>query len=120
MKCAIILLTFLLFSNSAFSQDKYSNWKPGDILSINKDSNTPFHHLYFPRPNFIIKRGAIPNYKALDEMKVKIEEISQDSKAKLTPLDGKRFFNKFSYVKANLEKALESNELKLPSTNTKS
>lgn len=120
MKYAIILLTFLFFSNSAFSQEQNDNLKPGDILTINKDSSTPFKHLYFPRPNFIIKRGAIPNYKALDKMKVKIEEISQGSTVKLTLLNGKRFFNKISYVMADIEKALESNELKKTNVNSKS
>lgn len=120
MKCTIILLTFFLFSNSAFNQAKYENLKPGDILSINKDSNTPFHHLYFQKSNFIIKRGAIANYKALDDMKVKIEEISQESIVKLTPLNGNKFFNVFSYVRANLQKALESNELEPVSINNKS
>ncbi len=120
MKCITILLTFFLFHSSAFSQAKYENLKPGDVLIINKDSNIPFQHLYFQRPNFIIKRGAIPNYKGLDKMKVKIEEVFEDATVKLTPLNGKRFFNVYSYVKANLEKALESNELVLPGINTKS
>lgn len=120
MKNTFILLTFLLMSNISFSQDKYENLKPGDILSINKDSNIPFNNIYFPKPNFIIKRGAIANYKSLDGMKVIIEEISEDATVKLTPLNGKRFFNRFSYVKANLEKALESNELKELITNNES
>ncbi|CAM4348058.1 hypothetical protein [Gillisia hiemivivida] len=120
MKNALILLTFLLMSNISFSQDKYDNLKPGDILTISKDSNIPFNYLHFPKPNFIIKRGAIANYKSLDGMKVKIEEISEDYTVKLTPLNSRRFFNRFSYVKANLEKALESNELKQLITNNES
>ncbi|CAM4295723.1 hypothetical protein [Gillisia limnaea] len=112
MKNVFILLILLLMSNISFSQDKRENLKPGDILSINKDFNIPFNHLYFPKTNFIIKRGAIANYKSMDGMKVKIVEISEDATVKLTPLNGRRFFNRFSYVKADLEKALESNELK--------
>jgi hypothetical protein len=120
MKYAFILLTFLLASNSSFSQEKYDNLKAGDVLSINKDTNMPFDYLHFPRPNFIIKRGAIANYKALDGMKVRIEEMSEGTTVKLTPLNGKKFFNRFLYVKADLEKALENNELKLLNTYNKS
>ncbi|TLP82618.1 hypothetical protein [Maribacter sp. ACAM166] len=117
MKHTLLILTFLLFSISNFSQDTSHNLKPGDVLYIIKNSNTPFHHLNFPRPNFIIKRGAIANFKGLNGMRVKIEEILDGSIVKLTPLDGKKFFNKFPYVNANLEKALNSNELKLLSKN---
>ncbi len=120
MKYALIFIAFLLVSSGSFSQEKYDNLKPGDVLSINKDSNMPFDYLHFPRPNFIIKRGAIPNYKALDGLKVRIEEISEGSIVKLTPLNGKKFFNRYSYVKANLEKALENNELKMLNNYNKS
>jgi len=120
MKFIISTLTFILFSQNAFNQVNYENLKPGDVLSIYKDSNTPFQHLHFQKPNFIIKRGTIANYRALDGMKVKIEEIPQESMVKLTPLNGKKFFNVFSYVKANLRKVLESNELKLLSIDSKS
>ncbi|WP_419212850.1 hypothetical protein ACNR9Q_01670 [Maribacter sp. X9] len=120
MKYLMMFFTFLLINTNAFAQDNYGNLKAGDILSITKSSNMPFDHLYFPRPNLIIKRGAIANYKALDGMKVRIEEISEDTTVKLTPLNGKKFFNRFPYVKANLEKALENNELKLLNNHTKS
>ena len=113
MKTSIIVLACFLFSITAFSQTNYKNLKPGDILIISKDANTPFQHIYFPRPNFIIKRGGLANYKALDEKKVKIEAIAQNGTAKLRPLNGKRFFNVYTYVQAHLRKALENNELEL-------
>lgn len=113
MRKSIILIVFLFLFASSYSQEQYNNIKSGDILSIDKKYNTPFNHLYFPKANFIIKRGAIPNYKALDGMKVQIEEVAEDATVRLIPLDGKKFFNRFSYVEANLEKALENGELKL-------
>lgn len=116
MRQSIILIAFLLLCASGHAQEQYNNVKVGDILSINKEYNTPFNHLYFPKANFIIKRGAIANYKVLDGMKVQIEEVAEDATVRLIPLGGKKFFNKFSYVEANLEKALESGELKLLGT----
>lgn len=119
LKFVLVTLTIFLLSGSSFGQDNY-DLKAGDVLAITKETNTPFNHLHFPRANFIIKRGGIADFKTLDGMKVKIEEISEDNTVKLIPLDGKKFFNRLTYVNADLEKALESNELKLLSNYTKS
>lgn len=108
-----------MVSTTSFGQNSY-DLKPGDILEIQTSSNMPFDHLYFPKPNFIIKRGGIANYKALNGVKVQIEEISDDAVMRLVPLNGKKFFNKFSYVDAHLEKAIEKKELKLLSNYEKS
>lgn len=116
MRQAIIFIAFLVIFTGSYGQEQYNNLKAGDILSIDKEYNTPFNHLDFPKPNFIIKRGAIANFKALDGMKVQIMEIAENATVRLVPLDGKKFFNKFSYVEANLEKALDSGELKLLSS----
>ncbi len=115
MKTSIIVFAIFLFSVTAFGQADSKNLKPGDILTITKDANTPFEHLYFQRSNFIMKRGGLANYKALDQKKVKIEAIAQDGTAKLKPLNGKKFFNTFTYVRAHLQKALENNELEVSS-----
>ena len=111
MKNLILILTFLFVSMSTYGQNSY-DLKPGDVLEIHTDSNMPFDHIYFPKPNFIIKRGGIANYKALNGVKVQIEEISENSIMRLKPLNGKKFFNTYSYVEAHLEKAIENKELK--------
>ena len=119
MKKFTLILTFIMVSMTSFGQNSY-DLKPGDVLEIQTSSNRPFDHLYFPKPNFIIKRGGIANYKALNGVKVQIEEIADDAVMRLIPLNGKKFFNKFSYVDAHLEKAIENNELKLLSNYKKS
>eukprot|EP00035_Acanthoeca_spectabilis_P028585 m.471353 g.471353 ORF g.471353 m.471353 type:complete len:128 (+) comp30913_c0_seq1:101-484(+) len=111
MKYLILILTFVFASNTTFGQNSY-DLKPGDVLVINTKTNMPFDHIYFPKPNFIIKRGAIANYKALNGIKVQIDEISDNSIMRLKPLNGKKFFNTYSYVEAHLEKAIENDELK--------
>ncbi|MGB3143692.1 MAG: hypothetical protein WBB24_06265 [Maribacter sp.] len=111
MKNLILILTFVFVAMSTYGQNSY-DLKPGDILEINTDSNMPFEHIYFPKPNFIIKRGGIANYKVLNGIKVQIEEISENSIMRLKPLNGNKFFNTYSYVEAHLEKAIENKELK--------
>lgn len=111
MKYLILILTFVFASNTTFGQNSY-DLKPGDVLMIHTESNMPFDHIYFPKPNFIIKRGAIANFKALNGVKVQIDEISENSIMTLKPLNGKKFFNTYSFVEAHLEKAIENNELK--------
>jgi len=96
----------------------------GDVLIINKKQNTPFDHIDFPRTNFIIKRGAIANYKSLNGMAVKVNSSYVNTKgdyiAKLTPLTSGKFFNRFFSVSANLSKAIESNELMSPNLSKES
>ena len=93
MKTLFVSLSLLLMTGLTFGQKTYDDFKPGDVLSINKTSNNAFSHIHFPKENFIRKRGAIPNYKSLDGVKVKIEAINEDSTVKLVTLNGKRFFN---------------------------
>ena len=112
MKTVLLALAFIIFSATTFGQENQIDWKPGEVYTIHKSANTPFEHLYFPKTNLIIKSGAIANYKSLDGMQVKIDEIYEDSTVKLSPVNGDRFFNKYYYVKANLKEALNNNELK--------
>lgn len=113
MKNYIAIFFCLFILNGVFGQDPYMGLKNGDLLLINKKTNVPFDHLYFPKPNFIIKRGGIVNYKNLDGWTVRIDEISENGRSKLAPLNKKRFFNLYVYVEANLVKALENKELVL-------
>ena len=112
MKTFFLAFAFIVFSAITFGQENIVDLKSGDLLTIQKNSNTPFEHLYFPKTNLIIKSGAIANYKSLDGMQVKIDEIYDDSTVKLSPVNGGRFFNKYSSVKANIYEAIKSNELK--------
>lgn len=119
MKTILLALAFIAFSVSTFGQENQMDWKPGEVYTINKSTNTPFEHLYFPKTNLIIKSGAIANYKLLDGMQVKIDEVYEDSTVKLSLVNGDRFFNKYYSVKANFKEALNSNELKRLETSTK-
>lgn len=112
MKKSLTFLTLFLVSFGIFGQAESSEIKVGDMFTIEKNTNVPFEHLHFPRANFIIKRGGVANYKGLDDVKVKVVKLLEDDMVKLTSVSGKKFFNTYKYVKADLTKALEDGELK--------
>lgn len=111
MKHLFTFLTFVIICIGVNGQEDLHEIAVGDLLTFEKTSNLPFEHIHFPRTNFIIKRGGIATYKNLNGVKVKVVEIYDDNVVKLTSLSGKKFFNKFAYVKADLIKALQKKEL---------
>ncbi|MDC6388181.1 hypothetical protein PP182_05785 [Maribacter sp. PR1] len=111
MKHVLTFLTLFLVSFGVFGQEKSNEIEVGDIFTIQTDSNLPFNHIHFPSSNFIIKRGGIANYKSLDDVKVKVVKVYDNDVIKITSLNGKKFFNIYKYVKADIEEALENGEL---------
>ncbi len=122
MKKLVSLLFICSAINIIWSQELADNTKSGDLFIINKTNNQPFEHIFFPKSNFIIKRGGIANYKGLDETTVRVESLfkgkNNDLFVNLRPLGSKKFFNIYANVEANLTKALERKELIVP-TKTK-
>lgn len=98
-------------SFGVFGQENSTEIEVGDIFTIQTDSNLPFNHIHFPNANFIIKHGGIANYKSLDDVKVKVVKVYDNDIVKLTSTNGKKFFNIYKNVKADIEKALEEGEL---------
>jgi len=120
MKKILIIFAFVLFAlqtNAQGIQDP--NVQVGDALIIQKPSTPNFKHIYFPKDNFIIKRGGIVNYDNIYANEVHVVKIvdkkdgTQEVVLKRT--DGKKFFKTYSTVRADLGKALESGELVLKS-----
>ncbi|UWX54716.1 hypothetical protein NYZ99_18070 [Maribacter litopenaei] len=111
MKHLLSFLTLFLVSFGVFSQTESSEIKVGDIFTIQKSTNLPFDHIHFPKTNFIIKRVGVANYKGLDDTKVKVVKLLGDDMVTLTSVNGKKFFNAYKYVEADINKALEEGEL---------
>ena len=90
--------------------------KVGDILQIGHLDAPRFKHIDFPRPNFIIKKGGIANYKRVEGYKVVVTSIKEKKDGKLQVkikrADGGRFFGSHLVVSADLKDALESGELR--------
>lgn len=110
-----ILLSFFIMKG----QENISNTQDpiaiGDVLIIGKPSDQHYCYIHFPKTNFIIKKGGIPNYKSLIGDRVIVTEVTQtkagNRKITLKREDGYKFFNSISQVNIDLEKALEYNEV---------
>ena len=88
----------------------------GDILQIGEPDASRFQHIDFPRPNFIIKKGGIANYKRVEGDKVVVTSIKETKdgtlEVQIKLANGGRFFRTHSVVTADLKNALESGELR--------
>ena len=87
----------------------------GDVLKIGHPKASRFQHINFPKPNFIIKKGGIANYKRVEGDKVVVTSIKERKdgtlQVQIKMADGGRFFGTHSVVSADLKNALESGEL---------
>ncbi len=87
----------------------------GDIFKIGDSEAPRYEHIKFPRPNFIIKRGGVANYKGLPGNKVVVTSVEEKMDGtlivKIKRADGGRFFGSHWEVSADLKGALETGEL---------
>ncbi|MDT0642264.1 hypothetical protein RM553_05395 [Zunongwangia sp. F363] len=112
----LLLIVFLLFSlNAIQAQENYI--KAGHVVTIEEPSTPNFRHIHFPRPNFIIKRGGIVNYKREYGQQVEILAIETRKdgtrQARLRRTDGKKFFRSQSTVLADIDEAIAAGEISL-------
>ncbi len=84
MKKYILAMTFAcaLLSLKAQTEPVEEEINVGAVLQIGKSVTYGYSHINFPRPNFIIKRGGILNYKDLWGEKVVVTEVYQNKKMK--------------------------------------
>ncbi|MDC6351106.1 hypothetical protein PP178_06035 [Zeaxanthinibacter sp. PT1] len=114
MKKGIILLSMLLTGVFALqAQDTSVN--VGDEFTIQQPEGNQFNHLDFPRPNFLIKQGILPDYKSLAGIRVVVADVSTDKEghqvATLQPVNRKQYFRHYREVTAHVDRALQSGEL---------
>ncbi|MGB5227209.1 MAG: hypothetical protein WBN55_03035 [Eudoraea sp.] len=119
MKQLFFALLFAVVSIGLNAKDdKYiapQDVQVGDILKIGYPDAPRYKHINFPRPNFIIKRGGIANYKGLPGNKVVVTSVEEKMDGtlvvKIKKVDGGRFFGSHWEVSADLQSALETGEL---------
>ncbi|MGB5358957.1 hypothetical protein [Eudoraea sp.] len=119
MKQLFFALLFAVVSIGLNAKDdKYiapQDVQVGDILKIGYPDAPRYKHINFPRPNFIIKRGGIANYKGLPGNKVVVTSVEEKMDGtlvvKIKKVDGGRFFGSHWEVSADLQGALETGEL---------
>jgi hypothetical protein len=116
-KTAVLCLMFLVTGISLSAQEVRNSVSVGDLLEIQKPKGIDFMHVQFPRRNIIIKQGGIAHMKSLYGQKVRVTEVNDipdgNTEVVLKLFNGRRFFGYMPSVKANLNPALSSGELKL-------
>ncbi|HEA31480.1 MAG TPA: hypothetical protein ENH91_16060 [Leeuwenhoekiella sp.] len=93
------------------------NVNTGDVLEVAKPSANTYKYINLPRANFLIKRGGIANFNKLSGEKIEVTEVAITENCKtevrVKRKDGKKFFNTLKTISIDLDKALETGEVKL-------
>ncbi|WP_296384859.1 hypothetical protein [Winogradskyella sp.] len=107
------LFITLLFLGFYFTLSAQSVATVGDELVINEMHT--YTYIKFPKPNILIKRGKVANYKSVYGNTVVIDEvITKDNGSTYVILkkkDGSKFFGYLAKVKVNYDKAIEAKEI---------
>lgn len=117
MKKVIFIMSFVLSLGLVNGQESEKAIETGTVLTLgDPSSGLDYKYVHFPRKNFIIKRGAIANFKGLVGKKVEVNSMMKSdngmTKIVLKRKDGLKFFRFYPKIEANLEKAMASGELK--------
>lgn len=109
-----IIFAILCISYQAFGQSQ--EVQVGDILTIEAPSGDEYQYIHFPKRNFIIKRGGIPDMDMVRDLEVEVVNVTYSKGNKtlvtLKRVDGGRFFKSLFSVKADYDGALNAGELK--------
>ena len=113
------ILIFTLFAISVLTlqaQQTTVSVSEGDVFTIQDPSGPDFSHIHFPKRNFIIKRGAVPDMKKMYGAKVVVTAVDIQkqgaTRVRLERQDGGKFFRHWRTVEASIDQALASGELK--------
>lgn len=116
MKKILFFAVFVISSISLTAQQPQLQVSEGDEFTILNPASSEFQYIHFPRKNFIIKRGAIPDMKKVYGTRVIVTSVDYNdmglAEVTLERADGRKFFRHFRSVEADLSKALSSGELK--------
>ena len=116
MKLNILKLT-LLFLIPVFTsaQDSTADYNSGDVFIVGDKKYNNYKYIDFPKPNFIIKKGGIVNYKNIKGEKVIISSVDEKSDGTIQAIiklaKSRKFFNSHKFVSVDISKALENKEL---------
>ncbi len=117
MKKIVLIALILISSTTMFGKngDPVQEIEIDQHYVIQSVENDNYRYINFPNSNIIIKRGGIADFKTVQNLTVKIKKIKIEKNGKqlvvLERVDGKKFFNKFSVVTADLKSALDIGEL---------
>lgn len=108
-------LMFLFCFFLSHGQEITQNETVGKVYVINAKSGNAYTHLYFPKPNFILKKGGFADYDALVGKKIKVTKIAKEKDSGTIVTfeleNGTKFFGTYKVVNGNIEKAIENGEI---------
>ncbi|WP_452225033.1 dihydroorotase [Lacinutrix chionoecetis] len=108
-----LLLSF--FISMSYSQSSSQKVNVGDVFVIGEADNNNYNYIDFPRANFIIKKGGLPNYEALVGEKVEIVSLKEKVKGRIIATikltSKKKFFNSHKYISVDIDEAIQNKEL---------
>ena len=119
------ILFFAAFCFACFStltaQDNYDDLvEVGDELVIGSPFKGGYQFINVPKKNFIIKKGGIPKMNSILDNKVVVtKKVYAKNNAIMVTFkqsNGRKFFNAYSTLKADLNGAISNGELRLKDT----
>ncbi|WP_111309451.1 hypothetical protein [Confluentibacter sediminis] len=115
--CYLLFFAFgLSFANNQPLENQ-NEPKVGDVLIINQPSGSKYNYIFFPKLNFIVKKGGLSNYKSVHGNHVIVKEVETKPNGKtyvhLEKKDNTDFFGFLKTVKANYEKSLHAGEISI-------
>lgn len=120
MKKSILFFTALCFTcfSTLTAQDNYDDLVAvGDELTIGSPSKGTYQFIHVPKRNFIIKKGGIPKMSSILDNKVivtkKVYAKNNEIVISFKRTNGRKFFNAYRTLKANLNGAISNGELRL-------
>ncbi|MGB5553978.1 MAG: hypothetical protein WBM83_04905 [Flavobacteriaceae bacterium] len=116
MRKTAFIAAFLLSIGLLPAQENNNLIKTGTTYVLGDVSASGYEHIDLPRKNFIIKRGALANYNALEGIKVIAEEVATKTgktEVVLRRKDGRHFFRFWPTLPTDIDKALAKGELML-------
>ena len=112
------ILSFVLAffaSGLMYAQNSTADYNKGDVFEIGSVHYGNYRHINFPRANFIIKKGGIPNFSNITGQKVVITSIDKNRNGKqvatIKRVDSRKFFNSQKYVTVSIDEAIKQKEL---------
>lgn len=120
-KLIFLLIAMFALSGLNAQEDFSDSVAIGDELIISNPSSNDYKFIDVPRKNFIIKRGGIANISSLDNVVVRVTQITEGESPTITfeKANGRKFFRVYRTLKADLNGAINSGELKFPQSDGK-
>jgi len=117
MRTYILSFVLVMCTLGLFAQSKANTTdiQIGAIYEIGKPKTNMYKYINFPKPNMIIKRGGIANYKLIKGSIVVVTSVKKKKDgttiAKIKRKDGGRFFGSHAVITTDINNALQWGEL---------